>query len=391
MRKSNLSNVVFCITLVALVLSPVLPSTRAVFPYVPSVKSGQFAQYKILKYSCQSALPQICQSFETSLNDTTYAAIQIVGVSSPSVTLQLISVYKNGTGGHVGGLVNVETGASNITAFSLGANDFFVLAGGLAAHDHIWNTLSAPTLNKTISEMVVGSLRNVNLLNYTVPGSYMGVGYLQSFNFTFDQSSGFLIEINSSLRTNVTGILELDFAIGMVDNNIWGTAHLPDFDLSVDPTTVNATGNTPANSTITLHRLYGFSATVSPSATPSTSGVSCSVSPNSLTMGGPDTSTLSCRGSPGTYTIIVEGNGGYSKHSTPLAVTVSPGPVPTQPASTLSGPLLYGGVGIAAVVAALVAFLLLRRKPRGAGVAPSYPSTPATQALFFPMFFPRSL
>ena len=353
-------------------------STRGVFPYLPAVTAGEFAQYQILKYSCQSAFPQICQSFETSLNDTTYAAVQIVGVSSPLVTLQLISVYKNGTGGHVGGLVNVATGASNVTAFSLGANDYFVLAGGLAAPDQIWNTLSAPTLNKTISEMVLGSVRSVNLLNYTLPGSYTGISYLQSFNFAFDQSSGFLIEINSSLRTSVTGILELDFAIGMVDNNFWGSAHLPDFDLSADPTSFNVGANASSNSTITLHRLYGFSATVSLMTTASAGGVSCSLSPNSLPMGGSDTSALSCRGSPGTYTVTVEGNGGYSVHNTSIIITVSTATITTQPASIFSTPLFSGGIIAGAIVAVLAASLFLRRKKSGAAVAPGDASTLAT-------------
>jgi len=277
--------------------------------------------------------------------------------------LQLISVYKNGTGGHVGGLVNVATGASSITAFSLGANDYFVLAGGLAAPDQIWNSLSAPTLNKTISVMILGSVRSVNLLNYTLPGSYAGISYLQSFGFAFDQASGFLIGINSSVRTSVTGILDLDFAIEMVDNNVWGNAHLPDFDLGTDPTSLNVAANASGNSTITLHRFYGFSATVNLSVNSSPSGVSCSVSPNRFPMGGSDTSTLSCKGSPGTYTVMVEGNGGYSTHSTPITVTVNSAAMPTHPASSLSTPLIYGGIGVAVVVAALVAFLVLRRRP----------------------------
>jgi hypothetical protein len=373
-QRSKLSNVLFCVTLVTLVLFPSILSTRAVFSYLPAVIPGEFAQYRTLKYSCQSALPQICQSFETSLNDTTYAAVQIVGVSGPSVTLQLISIYKNGTGGHVGGLVNVATGASNITAFSLGANDDYVLAGGLAAPDQIWNTLSAPTLNKTISEMVLGSVKSVNLLNSTLSGSYMGISYLQSFDFAFDQSSGFLIEIKSSVRTNVAGILELDFAIGMVDNNVWGSAHLPDFDLSADPTSLSVAANASGNSTITLHRLYGFSATVSLSIA-SASGVSCSLSANSLAMGSPDTSTLSCNVSPGTHTIVVEGNGGYSVHNASITVAVSATPLFAQLISILSMPLVYDGVGVAAVVAVLASFLFLRRKPRAAVVAPGDAST----------------
>lgn len=323
----------------------------------------------LFNYSCQSAYPQLCQSFETSLNHTTYAATEITGVSGPSITLQLISIYKNGTGRQTGGLVNVQTGASNITAFSLVANDYFVLAGGLRAHYQIWNTPSAPTINKTLSEMVAGSLRNVNLLNYTLPGSFMGVTYSQSLGFAFDQSSGLLIELKSSLRTTTVGILSLDFTIVMVDNNVWGAAHMPDFGLSAAPSTINVTGNSTVNSTITLHRLYGFSATVSLSAISSASSLSCSLSPTELSTGGSDASKLSCNGSPGTYTVTVDGNGGYSTHSTPITIIVNAGPIPSQAASNLPTPLIYGGIGAVAIVAGLFAVLLLRRKPSEISIA----------------------
>ena len=341
---------------------------------------GQFTQYKVLKDSCKSSIPQFCQSFGTSLNDTTYAATQIVGVSGPSVTLQLITIYKNGTGAHAGGLVNVATGASNITAFSTSTRDYFVLAGSLEAPDQIWNTLSAPTLNKTVNEIVLGSPRNVNFLNYSVPGSYLGFSYVESVGLAFDRSSGFLIDINSSVRTTITGILALDFAIGMVDNNVWRSAYLPDFDLSASPTSVNVAANTSGNSTITLHRLYGFTGTVNLSTATSASGLSCSVSPSNLPMGGSDTSTLSCRGSPGTYAVTVEGNGGYSVHNASITVTVHAIPLFAQLIGILSMPLVYGGIGVAAVVTALASFLFLRRKPRAAVVAPSVTPTPTTQA-----------
>ncbi len=72
--------------------------------------AGQFAQYKVLKDSCQSSIPGLCQQFETSLNDTTYAAVQVVEVSGPAITLELISIYKNGTGAHQGAVVNVANG-----------------------------------------------------------------------------------------------------------------------------------------------------------------------------------------------------------------------------------------------------------------------------------------
>jgi hypothetical protein len=359
-------------------LSPIL-SVRAVTTYLPAVIPGQFAQYSVLKDSCHSSILQVCQSFGSSLNDTTYAAAEVVGVSGTSVTLQLVSTYKNGTGTHAGGLVDVATGASNITAFTTGTKDYFVLAGGLHAPYRIWDISSAPTFNNTFNEMVLGSQRNVNFLNYSVPGFYLGFSYLQSIHLAFDQSSGFLTYVNSSVTSSIPGLLELDVAIGMVDNNIWGNAHMQDFDLSVEPISVNAAGNAFGNSTISLHRLYGFSATVKLSAAASTSGISCSLSPNNLPMGGSDTSKLSCRGSPGTYSVTVVGNGGYSVHNASITFTVSAVPTTNQPANSLPMPLVYGGIGVAAAVVTLLALLFLRRKPRGTAVVAADASVPAFQ------------
>jgi hypothetical protein len=367
-------------TLIALVLSPSILPTHAVGPsYLPAATPGQFAQYKVLKDSCQSLIPQICKSLGTSLNETTYAAVQVVSISGPAVTLELISIFKNGTSAHEGALVNVATGASNVTAFSLAANDYFLLSGGLEYPNQLWNTPSAPSINKTINEMILGSSRNVNFLNYSMPGSYLGLAYSEHFGFAFDQSSGFLIQINFSLRTIIPGTVTLDVTIAMVDNNVWGNARTPDFDLTSTPTNVNIVGDNSGNSTVTLHRLYGYSGTVILSAKASASGISCSFSANSLPMGGPDRSTLTCRGSPGTYTIKVEGNGGYSMHDTSINVTVIAAPKPPQPASNLSVSLVYGGLGVAAVVAAVLSFLFLRKRHRGARLAPGETSLPASE------------
>jgi hypothetical protein len=300
----------------------------------------------------------------------------VVGVSGPAITLELISIYKNGTGAHAGALVNVATGTSNVTAFSLGRmGDYFVLAGNLQAGDHVWDTASAPRFNTTSSEIVLGGMRTVNHLNVSMSGSSYGMAFSGFVVSDFDQSSGFIIDIRFSVSSTGNYATRLDFTIGMVANNIWGTAYLPDFDLSTDPPSVNAVGNTSATSTVTLHRLHGFSATVHLSATTSSSDVSCSLSSYSLPMGGSDTSTLSCTGSPGTYAVTVEGNGGYSVHNASITVTVSAIPLFAQLIGILSMPLVYGGIGVAAVVTALGSFLFLRRKPRASAVTPGDAST----------------
>jgi len=299
----------------------------------------------------------------------------VVGVSGPAVTLELTSIYKNGTGAHAGAIVNVATGTSNVTAFSLGEKvDYFVLAGNLQAGNQTWDTPSAPRFNTTSSETVLGEMRTVNHLNVSMSGSSYGMSFSGFVVSDFDQSSGFIIDIGFSVSSTGNYATRLDFTIGMVANNIWGTAYIPDFDLSADPPIVNAVGNASITSTVTLHRLHGFSATVGLSIA-SAGTVSCSLSANSLAMGSLDTSTLSCSVSPGTYTVVVEGDGGYSVHNASITVNVSA----TQPAGILAMPLVYGGIGVGGVLAVLVAFLFLRRRPRAAVLAPADGPAPATQ------------
>jgi hypothetical protein len=477
MSRVVVLNVLLCLTLAVLVLSPTTLSVRAVTPqpsYVPAVMPGQFAQYQVLKNTCHSSIPEVCALLKNSLNDTTYQAVNVSTVSGSMITLQRISIYANGTGTQQGGLVDVATGFSNITIFGFVSGDFFVLAGNLQAPNPIWGNPSAPTFNSTSNEMVLGATRSVNFLNSSVtePPS-MGTAFSETSGFAFDRPSGFLIEVNLSVTFVTSGVTTtLDLALRMVDNNIWRTAYLPDFNVSSNPITINIVGSSTGTSTITLTRLYSFTATVKLTATPSSSSLTCSLSASTLAMGGSDTSTLSCAGSPGTYTVSVSGDGGYSihsasisvsiadfqishsgvisfqagssgtatitiaaqngysasttleivnvpsgltcnlssnsvsgygsvtltcsgqpgsytvtvkatgggtSHSTDTPVTVSAAQAPTQPASNLPTIAVYGGIGVVAVIAALVALLFLRRRPKGAVVPPSGASAPTTQ------------
>ena len=479
MPSSVRFSIFFCFILVGLVLSPSILSAHATTSYVPAVMPGNLAQYMILYDTCQSSDPSLCQSMGSGgLNDTQYAALQVIAVSGPMVTLQLITVYKNGTGSHQGVSLDVDTGYSNITDLGQGPpGDYFVLAGQLLVTDHIWDSPSAPIFNSTRTEIVLSTPRSVNFLNFSSSISGQGYSLSSSSGFAFDQASGVFIEISFSFAsTTIAGSSLIKFALGMVDNNLWGTAILPDFSLSADPTTVNISGSATGTSTITLTRSNSFSATVKLTAAPSSSSITCSLSSSTLAMGGPDTSTLSCAGSPGTYAVSVSGDSGYSihsasvsvsvaaspdfqisysgainfqtggsgtatitiaaqngfnaattleivnapsgltcnlsnnsvsgygsvtltcsgqpgsytvtvkatgggtSHSTDTPVTVSAAPVSTQPAISLPMPFVYGGIAVAAIVATLVAFLFMRRKPSKSVVAPGDASTPAAQS-----------
>ena len=469
-RPASLT-VIVGVLLVGLVLSPSIVPARAAPTYTPGVTLGQWAKYKLLYYSCTFIDPNACKTFvPTGFLDADYGVFQVAGVSGTSVALSQTIVYKSGGSSYQGLLVDVAAGTTNASGVAGSQGDLLLLAGGLVAPDPIWSAANAPMLNSTRSVTVLGSSREVNFLNYSLSFPIPTSPSFKS-GFAFDQASGLFIEISVAYTASGQNGGQVDFAIGMVDNDIWLTS--PDFSLSVNPTTVNIALGASGTSTITVTRLYGFSTGVSLRATSPASGIACSLS-SSLATSGYDSSTLSCAGSSGSYTVIIKANGSYlmrtvsvtmnidpefrisssgaisfhsgasgtatititaengysstttleisstpsgltcslskntisgsgtstltcsgqlgtytvtvkatgggSSHSTQTTVTVTAAPAPIQPASSLPMPLVYGGIGVAAVVAALGAFLFLRRKPSGAVVAPGDASTPATQA-----------
>src|SRR5437879_9894962 len=103
---------VLTLVLVTLVLSPTILPARGVIAYTPGVIGGQWALYKQLYSNCIPYNPALCGSASSSLD---YGILEIVSVYNTQVTLNLVSVYSNGTGTHQGVMVDVDTGASNFT------------------------------------------------------------------------------------------------------------------------------------------------------------------------------------------------------------------------------------------------------------------------------------
>ena len=151
----------------------------------------------------------------------------------------------------------------------------------------------------------------------------------------------------------------------------------PDFQISHSGPISFQTGSS-GTATITITAQNGYTSATNLEVSSAPSGLTCNLNNNSVS--GYGSVTLTCSGQPGSYTVTVKATGGGTSHSTDTPVTVSAAPASTQPASSLPMPLVYGGIGIAVIVAALVAFLFIRRKPSGAVVAPGDASTPATQA-----------
>src|SRR6266700_6726835 len=138
--------------------------------YTPGVSAGQWAKYQTLYDRCQSSDPMQCQSQGNGgLNDTDFGLIQVLGVSGTTVTFRLFTQYKNGTTSTVGAQVDVYSGYSNITSFNSGVpSDYFIIAAGLSAGDHIWYPSTSPTLNQTTTEQVARVSQQVHVLKYTI-------------------------------------------------------------------------------------------------------------------------------------------------------------------------------------------------------------------------------
>jgi carboxypeptidase T len=102
----------------------------------------------------------------------------------------------------------------------------------------------------------------------------------------------------------------------------------PDFQITTSPTSAIVSPGQSTTSTLTLAPLFGFSGTVALTCkVPSGKGLSCEVSPSSVTLNGNSaTATLSINTSPstpaGTYKISARGTSDTLTHWTTFTLTV---------------------------------------------------------------------
>jgi hypothetical protein len=366
----SIGRLVFALTLYLLVFTPSILAA-ALPSYQPSVTPGQWAEYKPLYGACPPAITTLCQSSGVGFLGADYGSVQVVDVAGENVTLKLVMIYTNGSSVGEGALVNVYTGESNITSLNGSSSDYFVLAGGLQAHDKIWNATTSPTFNQTISETVLGGApRVVNFLNYTSSYSFAGYPAKVSTGFAFDQESGILIELSITISSSRPYPFYVSLAIGMVNNNIWLTPGPPDFSMRSSGS-ISFQGGSSGSSTITITPKNGFSSTINLQVT-SPSGIACMLSKASLP--GYGSFTVTCRGEPGTYAANVTATSGSTTHSIPVSVGVS-ADAPNQPSNNFMMLLVYAGIGVA-IVAVGAAYMFLRRKPARPTIAPTGTTAP---------------
>src|SRR3989442_2831837 len=355
---------ILTLVLVTLVLSPTFLPDRGVTYYTPGVTSGQWAEYKF-SFHCAPD-PAICSSFNNCPQAEEYGLLQVINVHGTQVTLNLATVYQNGTGTHMGVSLDVSTGYSNTTTSlgpQAGPGDFFLVAAGLQAHDHLFNSADPRTFTRTVPELVAAQRRTVNVLNNTITttttSNYGSTTSTFSIQFYYDQQTGIFVKLLFAFSiTGSFGSSESDFTMAMTDNNIWRTSAYPDFGLNTSPATVNAAQASHANSTITISRNNGFSATVKLTMTSSSNSLTCILSTSKLANGGPDKSILSCTGPPGSYTVTITGDSGYTTHTSKVTINIAN---PTL-LDYVQTPVGYGGIAAAGIIIALLPLVFTRRK-----------------------------
>jgi hypothetical protein len=89
---------------------------------------------------------------------------------------------------------------------------------------------------------------------------------------------------------------------------------VPDFTVTSNPTSLTIVSGQTGNSTIRILPINGFTGVVNLSES-QPSGLSCVLSPASVTLGTSGASTLSCEGNAGNYTIVVVGTNGSTSRS----------------------------------------------------------------------------
>lgn len=211
---------------------------------------------------------------------------------------------------------------------------------------HVWDTDSAPdysistnpnalTIYPSGSAQSTVNLASINGLSGTVSlaaNAPSGISVSLNppiVNFAPRGSSTATITLSNTIPSGIYQVtITSTCNTGECNPTITHTAsimvNVPDFSISANPNSANIVPNTLTSSSITVSPLYGFTGTVnlglqiSPS-----SGLSCSLSPNSVTLLNPATSTLTCSGNVGSYMVTVTGTSPSQSHSTTFAVTVA--------------------------------------------------------------------
>jgi PKD repeat protein len=143
---------------------------------------------------------------------------------------------------------------------------------------------------------------------------------------------------SSVLSCTFTFALTVHVAItatsGSLSHSTTLTYAVQDFAVTASPTTVFTTAGAAGNSTMTIVPVNGFTGIVAltSSVSPPT-GLTCTLNPPSITLGGGQNSTLSCAGTAGSYTVTLTATSDGLKHTSTLTYTVTDFTMTASPTS----------------------------------------------------------
>ena len=171
-------------------------TTRAVLvtriPYVPGVKAGEWARFLV-------------SGNTTTTQGLLVATVNVTMVTGTNVTFTSTLLFMNGTTVHQSDTVSVLVFNGLMIPANLTAGDILGAPFGI----------SVATINSTITGTFVGASRQANQLIL----NYKNSSLASSLSAEWDQTSGVLLGLNSSLSTGPGQTSTEELVI--VDTNIW--------------------------------------------------------------------------------------------------------------------------------------------------------------------------
>jgi len=167
-------------------------------------------------------------------NETEWMKMTVTDVSSPNITFQILSHYKNGTEGSYGGYINIDTGDNT-------NGTFMAISANLQTNDTIYSSgpYSSWRINETISRTYPDGVRETNHLNLTYgPYSWnvseMQYYYYYTMNFYWDRATGLLVE-DYFEEINQTGeyITTWSELSRTTNSNVWVIPEFPVWSLTL--------------------------------------------------------------------------------------------------------------------------------------------------------------
>src|SRR6266566_818828 len=275
------------------------------------------------------------------------------GVSSGTINLTLtpstgLNAYISQTSFTASGTATVTVNSNFVGNYNLVVTGTF----GTLTSQSVTLTVTVVDFNVGASPLTVGPLRpnqvgstsvsvtGLNGISTSVSVSRNPGGTTGTLTVSSDVAGVYLVLVDATANVNVNGG-NLGANVVTVDHQVTVTVTVQDFAISASPSTIGPQGpGATGTSMITVTALEGFTGTIRFALTPSSTHVTASVSPTSLTFasGGATslTTTLSVSFDQiGTYAVLVNGSStGYPSHAVRVHVI--------SPATVLITPLTQG-------------------------------------------------